>query len=433
LTDNEIRVAQLAAYVSENACYHHGEVSLQGAIIGMAQNFRRSKQHKSSSPQWTIWEHVMNSGKDAGQPRYIYTLLEKITTILFNKLDNGVLTYLNDDGIDVEPEYYVPILPLILVNGGLGIGTGFSTNIPSFNPKDIVKTLKHLLKNDDVDTDTEMTPWYMGFKGKIEKKDNKFVSRGIYTRTSPTKITITELPVFSWTEDYKGFLEEMCNKDLKQYESNSTDKEVHFTLHFPNSQTVDNYMRTEANGLTKFENDFKLASSKNLNITNMYLYNYKGQIKKYDTPYDIIKEYANVRLDYYNKRKNYLLDKLDEEMKYMQAKIKFIKSIVSNELPVSKMQKKDVELHLEKEQYPLLRDSYDYLMRIPIYNFTMDKVEEVEKEYEKHGKEKEELKNKDIKDMWIDELEQFEKEYDKFMLEYDESKSSKSSSTKNKK
>ena len=416
LVSDEIRVAQLASYVSEHACYHHGEASLQSAIIAMAQNFVGANNINLLKPNGQFGS-VVQGGKDAGAPRYIYTLLEKITQVLFNKQDNGVLTYLNDDGISVEPEYYVPVIPLILVNGAIGIGTGFSTNVPSYNPIDIIAIIKNLLTDTDVEFE-ELVPWYMGFQGTIENNNDKYVSRGCFKKLTSTKVEITELPVGTWTEDFKMLLEEMVDKDLKCYESQCTDKKVLFTLQFMSSDVLDTYMTIASNGYTKLENDFKLVSSKNLGTTNMYLYNHKGQITKYTTALDIIVEFYQIRLSYYTKRKQYVIEQLEKDMEVMRNKIRFIRSVVSEEVKVSTLKKAELEMYLASNDYLVVNDSYDYLLKIPIYNITKDKVTEIEDEFKRAEESLNEIKAKTEKDMWLEELELFEKEYLKFKEEY---------------
>ena len=413
LVKDEIRVAQLASYVSENACYHHGEASLQSAIVAMAQNFVGANNINLLKPNGQFGSRVAG-GRDAGAPRYIYTLLEKVTQCIFNNQDNGVLSYLNDDGISIEPKYYVPIIPLVLVNGAIGIGTGFSTNVPSFNPIDIITILKSMLKGEDLEYE-ELVPWYMGFEGTIERgPDGKFVSRGSFKKLSNTKVEVTELPVGTWTEDFKILLEEMTEKDLKQYESHYTDKKVSFILQFPTPEVLDTYLAIESNGYTKLENEYKLVSAKNLGTTNMYLYNHKGQITKYDTTLDIILEFYEVRLQYYIKRKNFIVQQLEKDMELLRNKVCFIKEVVSEKLKVSSMTKLQLELYLETNNYKKDDETYDYLLRIPIYNLTSDKVMELENEFRKLHTTLENVKNKKEQDMWMEELNLVEKEYIKF-------------------
>lgn len=403
LYDKEIKVAQFCGYVMEQTSYHHGDTSLQAAIVGMAQDFVGSNNINMLKPNGQFGTRIQG-GKDASAARYINTLINEITTKIFIKHDQNVLTYLNDDGFDIEPEFYMPIIPMILVNGAIGIGTGFSTTIPSFNPRDIISVIKRLLNDEEVDD--ELKPWYRGFNGTIFKQGNKWMSRGIVVRTSATKIEVKELPIGYWTEDFKIALEEYYDKcpEFKSYDSNYNEKLVHFTLNFSSSAVVDSLMRVDDNGFTAFENEFKIVSTKMLGMTNMYLFNERGQISKYDTPLDIIKHFYNVRLSYYQKRKDYLVAELLKDNVAIENKIRFIKAVINGEVVVHKIHREQLIEYLETSDYTKCNDSFDYILRIPIYNFTIDKVKELENEYEKRCNELETLLGKGIKSMWNDEL-----------------------------
>lgn len=418
LTSKEIKVAQLAGYVSENAAYHHGEASLQSAIINLAQNFVGSNNINILKPNGQFGTRRCG-GKDAGSPRYIYTLLNPITSIIYPKVDHEILTYLNDDGLDVEPEYFMPIIPMVLVNGALGIGTGFSTNVPCYNPKDIVAVLRMLLKGESV-SDMELTPWYKGFKGVIEKKDDdKFVSRGRFHKITATKVEITELPVGVWTQDFKETLESYmdAHNELRNYESHYTDTDIRFVLHFASGAVTDQYLTVESNGYTKLENELKLVSSKMLGTTNMYLFNSKCQIQKYDTAIDIIKEFYNVRLGYYNKRKEHMLAKLSYDIDLLDNKLRFIREVVAENILVHKMKKVQLEERLNKDGYKQHEGKYDYILRIPVYNLTIDKIEDLEAEKAKADAELQRVKDLDVKVWWTDDLQEFSKVYDEFLAE----------------
>lgn len=423
LWDKEIRVAQLAAYVSENSAYHHGESSLQGAITAMAQDFVASNNINLLAPLGSFGSRI-HAGKDASQPRYIHTQLRTITGKIFNKEDFDLLNYLDDDGFPVEPEYYVPIIPMILVNGALGIGTGFSTNIPCYNPKDIVRVLKALLAGEEITED--ISPWYKGFTGIIEKQGTKWVSRGRFNRISPTKVQITELPIGYWTADFKETIEAMIiNKDnkykdppIKSYESHYTPTVVDFILHFTSSTALDQWLVTETNGYTKLENELKLVSSKNLSTTNMYAFNELGQITKYDTALDIIKAFYTIRYDYYVKRKDHILDKLQSDMKRLNNKIRFVMDVINQVIIVHKLKKVELEDTLASMNYDKMDDSYDYLTRIPIYNFTIDKVDELKDEIAKKEVTMKSIEDTTIEQMWTSDLDDlmalYDKEYDAF-------------------
>ena len=173
---NDVKVAQLVGYVSEQAAYHHGEASLSETIVGMAQDFVGSNNINLLVPQGQFGTRLQG-GKDSASARYIYTRLSPITRAIFPQADDHVLEYLNEDGLSVEPRWYCPIIPMVLVNGVEGIGTGWSSSVPNFNPREIIANLRQWLKGDDL---TEMTPWYTGFAGRIVKsrEEGKFEVTG---------------------------------------------------------------------------------------------------------------------------------------------------------------------------------------------------------------------------------------------------------------
>ena len=207
-----IKVSQLSGYVSEHSCYHHGEESLNQAIVGMAQNFVGSNNINLLYPDGQMGTRLLG-GKDSASPRYIFTRLTTITKLIYPEADNHILNYLDDDGTPVEPLFYAPIIPMILVNGSKGIGTGFSTDIMCYNPLDIITYLKCKLNN--LVYEEEFIPYYDGFKGRIEKVcENKFMIKGVYEKIGTDKIHISELPIGYWTQDLKELLETLMESTL---------------------------------------------------------------------------------------------------------------------------------------------------------------------------------------------------------------------------
>ena len=375
----------------------------------------------------------LHGGKDAAQPRYIYTLLTDIATCIYRKQDNCVLKYLEDDGLTVEPEHYIPIIPMILVNGALGIGTGFSTTIPSYNPMDIISLLKRMLKGELVCVDDDdLVPWIRGFKGEIRKINGKYTSIGKFAKVSATKIEVTELPVGYWTFDFKADLEKLLDKmpDFKKYENHSSGNVVNFTLHFANGAAIDKLLEVENNGFTKFENTFGLVSSKGLSTTNMYAFNSEGAIRKYDTVFDVINEFYDVRLDYYKNRKEYILNRLEYDAKLMANKIRFIKEVVNETLHIHKMKKAELDTYLQDNEYMKHEGGFEYITRIPVYNLTTDKVDDLERDMKKAYEEVENLKIKKEQDIWFEELTELETVYERF-LECNPSAAKKSRAKKN--
>ena len=420
LYHNEIKVAQLAGNVSEVTAYHHGENSLQEAIIGMAQIFVGTNNINILEPKGQMGSRI-SGGQDASSPRYIYTLLSKLTKLIFKEEDNSILNYLDEDGLTIEPEYYMPIIPMILINGGIGIGTGYSTNIPQFNPENIINIYLDIINKIDIDigkiltiediercstiiTDidiNELIPYYLGFKGEIDKNDKgSYYSKGIYKWVNNTTVEITELPVGTWTENYKEYLEEMIlntnNKYLKSFENHYTAKNVKFIL------KLNDGCKEELE--QKFLTEFNLTSSKNLSLNNMHLFSHKGCIKKYNNTTEIIKEWAIIRINKYYERKEKQLNILTEDYNILSAKIKFIIDIINGNIIIMNIKIKDIEDQLEKGEYYKYDDSYDYLLKMPISQLTLEKKENLEKEVGKLEIKINELKEISILKIWENEL-----------------------------
>jgi DNA topoisomerase-2 len=154
---------QLTGYVAEHSAYHHGEASLQQTIVGLAQNFVGSNNVNLLTPSGQFGTRRMG-GKDAASPRYIFTCLEPIARIIFHPDDDDLLTYLNDDGASIEPEFYVPVIPMVLVNGSDGIGTGYSSAIANYNPREVIANLRRKINGESC---VPMTPFYYGFDGEV--------------------------------------------------------------------------------------------------------------------------------------------------------------------------------------------------------------------------------------------------------------------------
>ena len=422
LYTNEIKVAQLAGNVSEVTAYHHGENSLQEAIIGMAQIFVGTNNINMLEPKGQMGTRI-SGGQDSSSPRYIYTLLSKLTKLIFKEEDNNVLNYLDEDGLSIEPEYYIPIIPMVLVNGGIGIGTGYSTNIPQFNPETIIKIYLNIIDNinenigkiltlEDIDKSLklieeteleELCPYYLGFKGEIVKNEKgNYISNGIYKWINETTVEITELPVGTWTENYKEYLEQLIinnnNKYLKSFENHYTAKNVKFIL------KLNDDCKEELE--PKFLSEFNLTSPKNLSLNNMHLFSVKGAIKKYNTTVEIIKEWSVTRLHKYYERKERQLEILVEDYNIMSAKIRFITDIISGNIIIMNIKLKDIEEQLEKADYYKQNDNYDYLLKMPISQLTLEKKENLEKEVLKLKNKIDELKDMSIIKIWETELQE---------------------------
>jgi len=423
LYTNEIKVAQLAGNVSEITAYHHGENSLQEAIIGLAQIFVGTNNINLLVPNGQFGTRIQG-GEDASSPRYIYTCLSKLTRLLFREQDNNILNYLNDDGIDIEPDYYLPIIPLILINGAIGIGTGYSTNVPQFNPEEIIQiylgilneiksTIGNVLCKEDIEKTIEhvkkteikeIKPFYLGFKGTIYKNDKGiYNSKGCYNWKNDTTVEITELPVGTWTENYKEFLEEQITKNnpnIKSFESHYTSKNVRFVI------TLNEKLEDD-----KFLSEFNLTSSKNLSLNNLHLFTTRGNIKKYANVNEIIKEWFYTRIYKYQERKENQIENMEKEYLIISSKIRFILDVINGAIIIMNRKHTDVVEQLEKLEYYKYENSYEYLLKLPISQLTLERKENLEQEVVKLKLELDQLKETSIIDIWENELNELLQEW----------------------
>ena len=469
LYNNEIKVAQLSGYVSEVSAYHHGENSLQQAIVGMAQIYIGTNNINLLSPNGQFGSRCQG-GQDASSARYIFTLLSKLSKLIFKEEDNNILNYQDDDGQQIEPEFYIPVIPMILVNGGIGIGTGYSTNIPQFNPSEIIEACKFIcnsIKLADLNGDTEegmdniyetidiididdLVPYYLGFNGTIKKtENNSYISKGIYKWIDNETVEITELPIGTWTEDYKEFLENMITNNLnnlKYIENHYTSKNVKFILHF--NQNVRETLED------KFEQLFKMSSSKNLSINNIHLFNKNGAIQKYDNTTEIIKEWSKTRILKYFERKEYQIKILEKDFLVLSAKIRFIMDVISGNIQIMNKKLADIAKRLVELKYPRINSDnnsaniiiagniddeakdvnddgeknkdikdFNYLLKMPISQLTFDRKVILEKEVNDLNTNLNNLRNNRIEDLWLSDLVELENAWNEhrelILKEYD--------------
>lgn len=375
----EIKVAQLSGYISEHTSYHHGEMSLQGTIVGLAQDFMGSNNMNLLEPCGQFGTRLCG-GSDHASARYIFTKLSKYAKV-FDARDSPCLNYLTDDGKTIEPEYYIPTLPMILVNGADGIGTGFSCKVPPHNPDDIRKNIKLYLKGRPM---VPLRPWFRGFKGTVSStSEGVWTLTGVFNRVRNT-VEVVELPPGSWTQTYKDFLDEMIDKGMiKSYSNHSTEEDVKFI--------INGY---EGNDPAK---DLRLTTS--FRSTNMYLHGPDG-IKKYESTLDILKVYADERLNLYGSRKEHLIKVLDREAMIARNRSEFVRSILDGSLKVMGLKKGDAEVNMEK-LFERVDGTYEYLWSLKTSRYTEESVRELMEDSEKSLAELKNVKMTNIKDMWL--------------------------------
>ena len=429
---SEIRVAQLAGYVSENAAYHHGEASLNGAIIGMAQNFVGSNNLNVLAPNGQFGTRLMG-GSDAAAPRYIHTELMPIVRALVKKEDTAILEYTEDDGLKVEPATYMPVVPLLLVNGALGIGTGFSTNVLPYNPEDLVGAIRGRLLGGISDlTPVQFIPWWFGFKGRVTgSTDGKtWVTRGVYefVNDDAATIRIKELPIGTWTQDYKEFLEGILTEQeeamnawkvsvkknavaekpvmmLKSYDALYNDVDVDFVL----NMDPDYYHEARAYP-ADFETKFKLTST--YKTTNMVAFDVSGKIRRFNSVGEILEMFYGERLRAYGLRKANELGRMETEITELEARLLFVRSIVDGRLTVANVDDDVLLSSLRALGLPTLSDGdglkgYEYVLKMRIDRIKAAAVAELEREVAEAKSARDLLAATSPESLWLRDLDQF--------------------------
>jgi DNA topoisomerase-2 len=267
-----------------------------------------------------------------------------------------------------------------------------------------------------------MQPWFKGFNGSITKTGEKtYLCKGSYKVLDAKTIEITELPVGRWTEDYKEILNKLViergSKDSKgiivDYENQSTDHSVYFKVYLKPG-----YLSTAQwsdGDIDKIEKDFKLTTTKQTSLTNIHLYNEDNTITRYHDIETIVRDYSKVRLELYEKRKEYQLQELEKQIHLLTAKSRFILDVVEERIAIYRQTKDKIKEQLVSKEYPFINESYDYLLKLPIYSLTKEEIDKLLQEKGDLESQYSELSNKTTKDIWMSELSSFEKEYSKFL------------------
>lgn len=427
---SEIKVAQFSGYVSEHSGYHHGEASLNGAIVNMAQNYVGSNNINLFTPNGQFGTRLQG-GKDSASERYIFTQLSKITRTLFPEMDDKILKYLNDDGFPVEPIFYAPIIPMVLVNGSKGIGTGFSTEILCYNPLEIIGYLKNKLSGSS-NAHFDFMPYYEGFGGTISKiSDGKFLVKGKYETLGADKIRITELPVGTWTDDFKEYLETLTDTVdkagkkvtpvVKDYDDMSKDTTVDFVITLQKGKLAELEAIKLDNGCNGLEKQFKLFTTSS--TSNMHLFDAEDKLKKYANVREIIDDYYGTRFQMFQTRKDYMIDSLTKELVLLSNKSKYIKENLDGTVDLRRKKREEVSKLLKEKGYDVIDEDEDfkYLVKLPMDSVTEENVAKVLKEHGDKAAELEVVKSRTIEQMWSGELDTLSSEYAKYREERERS------------
>ena len=420
-----LKVAQLAGYVAEVSNYHHGEGNLFQTITKMANEFAGSNNIPLLYRDGQFGSRS-NNGADAANARYIFTKMEPLTPLIFREEDDVLLERVYDDGDEVEPKFYIPIIPMVLVNGASGIGSGWSSSIPSYNPLDIINCIEIWLKRDgkiiDREGDTivshlpEIKPWYRDFRGEItkttDKNDTTYITHGVIDKEK-NKATITEIPIGMSIDKFKEMCEDwMVDKKIKNFQNYSTPNGVYFII-------------------TESEDGFS-CNLKNMKLhsyvytSNMVLFNEKEQLKKYSID-EIINDFCVARYDLYKKRKAYLISIIKKDLRHLFNKARFVEEVIAKKLHIMNVEESLIVQSLEKTGYDKENEKvnedeesgssggYNYLLKMQVRTFTSNKVKQLRAEIEEKNNRLRNIESTSEKQLWLNDLDEFKKEYVKWL------------------
>ncbi|GKY92387.1 hypothetical protein MPSEU_000209600 [Mayamaea pseudoterrestris] len=430
--NSEMKVAQLSGYCAEHTAYHHGEVSLQSTIIGMAQDFVGSNNINLLEPRGQFGTRL-GGGADAASPRYIFTQLSPVARLLFPEEDDVLLTYLEDDGQVIEPEFFCPIIPLLLVNGCQGIGTGWSTFIPPHNPRDLLDYVR--VKLDKTEQVPPLRPYARGFRGAIAENPNGsgFISIGAAQKASDTTVVVNELPLGVWTNVYKAQLIKMRDRgEIQHFKEEHTSSQVKFEIQLK---------RVQLNRMMDSGLEHVLKLKRSLPTTNMNAFDSVNRLRKFHSAENIVDEYFPVRLSLYRDRRSVLESEYKHASAILQNKARFIEAVSTGkiQLTAGRRTKDETFLELKSLEYSTadellrirndndvfrrrksddvkelgrddpVRSDYDYLLNMPLSSLTSERISELRSDASKKDSELKKIQSLTAEDLWRTDLDKLAK------------------------
>ena len=420
------KVAQLGAQAACDTLYAHGEQSMINAVVHMAQDFVGKSNIALVVPEGQFGTRY--AGNDFAAPRYLHTKLDPITKLIFRTEDTPLLLPQTEEGQSVEPRFFMPIVPWVLVNGISGIGTGYSTFIPPHHPLEVIDRSRRFAKGEH--ELPPLQPWYDGFDGKLEPTNKGFVTTGLYTlpewdpqdlSVASTKMLITELPIQQWVDPYLDFVKQsLMVEDAKEKTAplvtdvynGSSEHKVHIELRVDAAQL-------RALSPSELVKRFRLATS--FTGSNMYAFDDDQCLIKFETATDIVAAHGRLRLDFYHQRLGLLITLKQKDIVVAEQTLRFVRMVVEDEIVVYKRKVAEIVQALEDQQFPPQLNQaatdrdYHYLLKLNILSFSGDKITELTAKLAKLQAELDRLKATTARTLWLQELQELELGYAEYV------------------
>ena len=392
--EKTLKVFQLSGKVASDSYYHHGDMSLSNAIINMAQDFKNNAPLLEQDGQFGSLR-----SPEAGAPRYIGTKLSENFRSIYK--DQELLVNKIEEGEKIEPHFYLPIIPTILINGGSGIAVGFSSNILNRDVIDVINECIRCLKTGKAN---DIRPKLNSFHGEFiqdEINHKRWIILGKYEKVNTTTLKITELPPSMTYEKYEEHLDKLIdNKTITSYDDNCKDN-IEYVIKLTRKQ------------LSEMDDEDIIKTFK-LKDHETEIYNTldeTGKLKIFEHTKDMIEYFVKFRLEWYKKRKTRILNQLETKDKILEMKIKFIQLVVKGKIIINNKKTKDIIISIEKNKIEKSEGSYDYLLRMPINSLTKEKIEELEQKRKEVSKDLIEIKKITEQQMYMTDLKELKKSF----------------------
>lgn len=390
------KVDSIKAKVADHTEYLHGQDTIEGVVVNLAQNFVGACNIPLMAREGSFGFRLI---PQAAAGRYIKSCQEPHLKSLFRPEDNAVIGNQDFEGSRIEPRYYVPIIPMLLVNGSEGIAVGYAQKILPRDPKKLMKYIFGGMKDDKL-----LLPHYNGFKGQIIQTDEKsFAIYGVIENKNTTTYEITEVPIGYTYNSYMKVLNKLADEGKIQSFEDLCDMDKDTFKFIVKVKRDAHKTLSKLNELELLE-EFKLVKRTTENYTCL---NENNQIEVFSTVADIVKRYAKVRVEAYNTRKKIIEKEMADHMHQLKSKIMFIHYVNTGEIDIKNMTKAELVKQLESMVDILaVKNSFDYLLNIPIWSISKEAQEKSKAELKKLAAEYKEYCAKKISTIWKEEYDE---------------------------
>jgi len=396
--NNKEKVSIFVSDCSRENEYLHGSVSLEGVVVGLAQDFAGANNINLLLPEGSFGSRTI---QEAAASRYIFTKKNPILDKIVIDSDSAVLIEQEFEGTKIEPKFYVPIIPMILVNGSEGIGNGFAQKIFSRDPIQIIDLISKKISTGKSPTNIQL--YFKNFRGKCNRiENNSWEILGNFERTNQTTITVTELPIGYDLEKYISILNKLEeDKVISDYTDKSEENDFLFEIKVQRefSKKDDRWILEKLKLIRRVTENFTCIGERN-------------EIAEFTNEIDIFNAFYDIRYSYYQKRKDWLIEKIKADLLLLGAKFYFVKLILEDQIKVFKQSKVFIEEQVRsRKEFPFDKlDSISFLLSMPIHSFTSETFNELKEDIDKKKKELKEVTAKSIEETWQEELEQLKKQ-----------------------